>query len=57
MARKKKVVVQTLADLIAKHSVSEEGFAIKQGYEDIQPEELIPFQEIIEEQSNESTTN
>jgi hypothetical protein len=52
MARKKKVVVETLADLIAKHNVPEEGYAIKEGYEDLEPEELI-----IQETQDESTTN
>ena len=52
MARKKKVIVETLADLIAKHSVPEEGYAIKEGYEHLEPEQLI-----ITETPDESTTN
>ena len=52
MARKKKIVVETLADLIAKHRVEEAGFATIQGYEDIEPEELI-----VMENKDESTSN
>jgi len=51
MARKKKVVVETLADLVAKHNQPEQGFAIKEGYEHLEPEPLIT------ETQDESTTN
>lgn len=47
----------TLAQLIAQHSQTVSGYAVKQGYEHLEPEELKPFQEIIEETQDESTTN
>lgn len=53
MARKKKNAQPTLAELIEANSIPETGFAIKEGYEDVGPEEL----KIIEEPQDESITN
>lgn len=46
MARKKKTTQKpTLAELVEQYSVPESGFAIKEGYEHIPPEELVLVEE------------